>query len=271
MSLFPLHPYRIFSVYAEFYADSCFFFFFFSQQFTNVPWPLTLTVLGKKSSVMQSLSPPKGKKEQHTHTHTHTNRCMFKQLNHFAIHLKLTQHDFVGGSAVLLLSHVWLFETHGLQHARLLCPPLSPRVCSHSSPLSQWCYLTVSSSAAPFSSCPQSFPASGFFSSESALHIRWPKNWSFSISNSPSNEYRIDWLDLLAVQGTLKSLLQHHSSKSLVLRCPAFFMVQLSPLYMTAGKIIALIIQTFTAKWCLCFLICCLGLSQLSFQGASIF
>ena len=75
---------------------------------------------------------------------------------------------------------------------------------------------------------PSIFPSIRVFSSESALHIRWPKNWSFSISNSPSNEYRIDWLDLLAVQGTLKSLLQHHSSKSLVLRCPAFFMVQLS-------------------------------------------
>ena len=72
MSLFPLHPYRIFSVYAEFYAGSCFFFFL--KQFTNVPWPLTLTVLGKKYSVMQSLSPPKGKKEQHTHTHTHTHQ-----------------------------------------------------------------------------------------------------------------------------------------------------------------------------------------------------
>ena len=86
MSLFTLHPYRIFSVYAEFYACSC-----LVLVFTNVPRLLTVMVLGKKSAVMRSLSPPKGKKEQHTHTHT--NRHMFTQLNHFAIHLKLTQHD----------------------------------------------------------------------------------------------------------------------------------------------------------------------------------
>ena len=92
------------------------------------------------------------------------------------------------------------------------------------------------------------------FSSESVLHIRWPKYWSFSISISPSNEYsgliffRIDWLDLLAVQGTLKSLLQHHSSKASILWCSAFFMVQLSHPYMTTGKNITLTIQTFVGK-----------------------
>ena len=108
---------------------------------------------------------------------------------------------------------------HGLLYARLLCLLLSPRVCSNSCPLSRWCHPTISSSVAPFFSCPQSFPASGAFSSESVLSIRWPKYWSFSFSFSPSNEYlgliscRIDWLDLLAVQGTLKSLFQHHSSK----------------------------------------------------------
>ena len=105
---------------------------------------------------------------------------------------------------------------HELQHTRLPCPSLSPRVCSNSCLLTWWCYLTISSSAAFFSSCPQTLPASGSFSSESALHIRWPKYWSFSIS--PSNEYsgliffRINWYDLLAVQETLKNLLQHHNS-----------------------------------------------------------
>ena len=101
---------------------------------------------------------------------------------------------------------------------------------------------------------PSIFPSTRVFSSESVICIWGPKNWSFSISICPSNEYsglisfRMDWLDLLAVQGTLKSLLQHHSSKPLVLQRPAFFMVQLSPSYMTTGKIIALPIRTFAAK-----------------------
>ena len=91
-------------------------------------------------------------------------------------------------------------------------------------------------------------------SNESVLHIRWPKYWSFSFSISPSNEYsglisfRMDWLDLLAVQGTLKSLLQHHSSKASILQCSAFFMVQLSHPYMTTGKTIALTRRTFDYK-----------------------
>ena len=110
-----------------------------------------------------------------------------------------------------------------------------------------------SSSVIPFSSCLQSFPAS-VFSNESALPIRWPKYWSFIFSIGPSNEYsglisfRIDWLDLLAVQGTLKSLLQHHSSKALILRCSAFFIVQLSHPYMITRKTIALTRQTFADK-----------------------
>jgi len=93
---------------------------------------------------------------------------------------------------------------------------------------------------------PSVFPSIRVFSNESALHMRWPEYWSFSFSISPSNEYaglisfRMDWLDLLAVQGTLKSLLQHHSSKASVLQCSAFFMVQLSHPYMTTGKTIAL-------------------------------
>ena len=97
------------------------------------------------------------------------------------------------------------------------------------------------------------FPSIRVFSNESALHIRWPKYWSFSFSISPSNEhpgliFRMDWLDLLAVQGTLKSLLQHHSSKASILRHSAFFMVKLSHPYMTTGKTIALIIQIFGSK-----------------------
>ena len=98
------------------------------------------------------------------------------------------------------------------------------------------------------------FPSIRVFSNDSVLHIRWSKYWSFSFSISPSNEYsglisfRMDWLDLFAVQGILKSLLQHHSSKASTLRCSAFFIVQLSHLYMTAGKIMALAKWTFLAK-----------------------
>ena len=102
---------------------------------------------------------------------------------------------------------------------------------------------------------PSIFPSIRFFSNESALHIRWPKYWSFSFNNnSPSNEhpglisFSMDWLDLLPVQGTLKSLLQHHSSKASILLCSAFFMVQLSHPYMTTGKTIALTRQTFVDK-----------------------
>ena len=98
------------------------------------------------------------------------------------------------------------------------------------------------------------FPSIRVFSNESALHIRWPKYWSFSFNISPSNEhpglipFRMDWLDLLAVQGTLRSLHQHHSSKASILRCSAFFIVQLSHLYMTTGKTIALTRRTFVNK-----------------------
>ena len=104
-------------------------------------------------------------------------------------------------------------------------------------------------------------------SNESALHIRWPKYWNFSFTISPSNEYsrlisfRLDWLDLLAIQGTAKSLLQHHSSEASILWCSAFFIVQLPHPYMTAGKTLALTRWTFVDKVCLCFLMCCLGWS----------
>ena len=101
---------------------------------------------------------------------------------------------------------------------------------------------------------PSIFPSIRVFSNESALHIKWPQYWSFSFNISPSNEYsglisfRMDWLDLLAVQGTLKSLLQHHSSKASILRCSAFFIVQLSHTYMATGKTIALTRRTFVGK-----------------------
>ena len=101
---------------------------------------------------------------------------------------------------------------------------------------------------------PSVFPSIRVFSNDSALHIRWPKYWSFSFTISPSNEhpglisFRMDWLNLLAVQGTLKSLLQHHSSKASILWHSAFFMVQLSHPYMITGKTIALTIQTFVSK-----------------------
>ena len=101
---------------------------------------------------------------------------------------------------------------------------------------------------------PSIFPSIRIFSNESVLRIRWPKYWSFSFSISPFNEYsglisfRIDWLDLLAVQGTLKSLLQHHSSKPSILQCSAFFRVQLSHPYLTTGKTIALTRRTFVGK-----------------------
>ena len=144
-------------------------------------------------------------------------------------------------------------QPHGLQHARLLCHSPSPRAYSNSCPLSQWCHPAISSSVIPFSSCLQSLPESGSFQMR-ALCIRWPKYWSFSFSISPFNVYsglisfRMDWLDLLAVQGTLKSLLKHHSSKASILQCSAFFIVQLSHLYMTIGKTIALTSWIFEGK-----------------------
>ena len=138
------------------------------------------------------------------------------------------------------LSHVWLW----LQHTRLLCPSLAPGVCSNLSPLCQWCHPTISSSVVPFFFCPQSFPASGSFLMSWLFASGGPKYGSFSFSVSSSNEYsglisfKIDWFDLLAVQGTLKSLLQHHSSKASILWRSAFFIVQLWHLYMTGKTII---------------------------------
>ena len=145
------------------------------------------------------------------------------------------------------------FWPHGLQHTRLPCPSPTPRAYSTmsvesvmpSSHLILYCPLLL---------LPPIPPSIRVFSSESTLHIRWPKYWSFSFNISPSNEhsglisFRMDWFDFLAVQGTLKSLLQHHSSKASILWCSAFFTVQLSHPYMTTGKIMAFTRWSFVGK-----------------------
>ena len=155
---------------------------------------------------------------------------------------------------VQLLSHVWLFV-----NSWTTAPQASLSINN------SWSLLKLTSIESvmpsnhlilchPFLFLPSIFPSIRVFSSESVFHIRWPKYWSFSFSISPSNEYSgpisfgIDWFDLLAVQESLKSLLQHHSSKASILRCSAFFMVQLSHPYMTTGKTIALTRQTFVGK-----------------------
>ena len=155
---------------------------------------------------------------------------------------------------VQLLSHVRLFVTAwtAAHHASL-------SITNSQSLLKLMSIESVMSSnhlilCRPLLLLPSIFPSIRVFSNESALCIRWPKYWSFSFSISPSNEhpglisFRMDWLGLLAVQGTLKSLLQHHSSKVSILRCSAFFIVQLSHPYMTTGKTIALTRQTLLAK-----------------------
>ena len=142
-------------------------------------------------------------------------------------------------------------QPRGLQHARLLCPSLSLlRLTPIESVMPSHRLILYH----PLSSCPQSFPASGSFLMKSVLHIRWPKYWSFSFSIHPSNEYsglislRIDWFDLLAVQGTLKSLLQNHSLKASILQHSAFFMVQLSYLVHNYRKNHSLTRRTFVGK-----------------------
>ena len=141
----------------------------------------------------------------------------------------------------------------GPQHARPPCPSPTPRVYSNSSPLSRWCHPIISS-CRPLLLLPSIFPSNRVFSTELILWIRQPKYWNFSFSISPSNEYsglisfRIDWFDLLEVQQTLKSLLQHHSSKASIPWHSAIFIVQLSHPYMTTGKTIALTRQTFIGK-----------------------
>ena len=160
--------------------------------------------------------------------------------------LRLTSAQF---SCSVMCDSLW---PHRLQHARPPCPSPTPGVYSNSCPLN-WPsnHLIL---CHPLLLLPSIFPIIRVFSSESVRHIRWLKYWSFSFSISPSNEYsglisfRIDWLDLLAVQGTLKSLPQHHSSKASILWHSAFFIVQLSHPYITAGKTVALTRWTFVGK-----------------------
>ena len=142
-------------------------------------------------------------------------------------------------------------RSHESQHARPPYPSPTPGGHSNSCPSSGWCHPAISSSSCPFLLLPSIFPSIRVFLNESALCIKWPKFWSFSFNISPSNEhpglisFRMDWLDHFAVQGTLKSLLQHHSSKASILRHSAFFTVQFSHPYMTTGKTIALTRWTF--------------------------
>ena len=144
-------------------------------------------------------------------------------------------------------------RTHDWQHARPPCPSPTAGVYPNSCLSSWWCHPAILSSAVPFSTSPN--PAHiRVFPNESTLLMRWPKYWSFSFSISPSKEYpglisfRMDWLDLLAVQGTFKSLLKYHSSKASIFQCSAFFTVQLSYPYMNTGKTVALTWRTFVGK-----------------------
>ena len=154
--------------------------------------------------------------DTHTRTHTHTYLMYMMRLLMLA-HFKFSC-SVVSNSAI-----------YGLQHTRLPCSSPITRACSNSCLLSLWCYPSISSSVIPFSSFLQSFPTS--FSSKSVLCIWWPKYWSFIFSISPSNEhsglicFRMDWLGLLAVQGTLKSLLQHHIAEASILWPSALFIL----------------------------------------------
>ena len=155
---------------------------------------------------------------------------------------------------------------HESQHASPPCSSPTPGVYSNSCPSSQWCHPAISF-CRPLLLLPPIPPSLGVFSDESTLSTRWPKYWSFNFSISASNEYpglfcfRMDWLDLLAGQGTLKSLLQHHSSKASILQRSAFFTVQLSHPYITTGKTIALTRWTFAG----------IGLSQLCLRGPNCY
>ena len=156
-------------------------------------------------------------------------------------------------------------SVQSLSHVRLFATPWTAARQASLSLTNSWSLLRLMSIKSvmpfnhlilccPFLLLPSIFPSIRIFSNESALHIRWPKYWSFSFNISPSNEYSglisftMDWLDLLAVQGTLKSLLQHHSSKASILRRSAFFILQLLHPYMTTGKTIALTRRTFVGK-----------------------
>ena len=177
----------------------------------------------------------------------------------------ITSHPLESVSSVQSLSHVWLFETPwttahqaslSITNSWSLPKPMSIESVMPSNHLIL-CH--------PLLHLPSIFPSIRVFSNESALCIRWTKYWGFSFNISPSNEhpglifFRMDWLDLLAVQGTPMSLLQHYSSKALILQCSAFFILQLSYPYMTAGKIIALTRWTFVDNVMSLLFIHCLG------------
>ena len=169
-------------------------------------------------------------------------------LAHCSEHFLLFSHSVLSDSAI----------PQTAAYTRLTCPSPSPGACLNSCSWSWWCHSTISSSVVPFSSCLQSFPASGSFPMSWLFCIRWPKYWSFSFSISPSNEFlelislRNGWFDLLTVQGSLKRLLQDHSSKASILQYSALFVVQFSHPYMTTGKTIALTIQTYVLLSNLC-------------------
>ena len=171
--------------------------------------------------------------------------------NHFSI-LALRTPRTVGTSVQFSHSVVSnSLQPHRLQHARLPCPSPNPGVYPYSCPLSQWCHPTISSSVVCFSSCLKSFPASRSFQMSQLFASRGQSIGSFSFNISPTNEhsglisFMMECLDLLAVLKSLKSLLQHHSSKASILQHSAFFKVQFSHPYMTTGKIIALTRWTF--------------------------
>ena len=169
--------------------------------------------------------------------------------------------------SVQSLSRVWLFATPwtaAIQASLSITNSWSPPKPMSIKSMMPSNHLIL---CRPLLLLPSIFPSIRVVSNESALRIRWPEYWSFSFNISPSNEhpglisFRMDWLDLLVVQGTLESLLQHHSSKASILQCSAFFIVQLSHPYMTTGKTIALTRQTFVGKVMSLLLICCLGWS----------
>ena len=172
--------------------------------------------------------------------YVYDDQCLFNSTHH-TIYI-YTIYQF---SHSVLSNSFW---PYGLQHTKLLCPSRTPGAYSNSCPLSWWCHPTISSSVVPFSSCIQSFPASGsspmnqFFASGGQNIGASASAYSGLIS------FKIDWLDLLVLQGTLKSLLQHHSSKASILQRSAFFTVQPSHPYMTMGKTIALTRQIFVGK-----------------------
>ena len=224
-----LNPFRAFSFFFVFVNIQQYIFHFVVVQLLSCAW--LLATLGAHQ---QSLTP-------------------FHAFSFFFVFVNIQQYIF-RFVVFQLLSCAWLLATLG---ATACWAPLSSTICQSllkfiSIEVVMLCNHLIL--CCPLLLFPSSFPSIRVFSNESTLHMRWPKYWSFSFSISPSNEhpglisFRMDWLDLLAVQGTLKSLLQHHSSKASILRQSAFFIVQLSHPFMTSGKTIALTRRTFVGK-----------------------